>query len=450
MLLFDCDLRSSKQIGEVYTDQTGAYRIGYEASELLDSRTAADLRVEVQDAEGKTLLSSPIVFNAPRQDTIDLALGGPAHAQPSEFTSRQPTAVTPLLGDSAPPSSKKATSTTTSASSPARPGSRANASATGRSPRGWPRRPSCPPNSSTGCSAPACPATRTSWCSPSSTEGVDLQANAERLLEGVLATSAATSARRSRARSPANLIPASYAERSAADFRSSRSSPPTRRSTSTEGFGKTSIAQRPGRALRRDGRPGTLHRALRERHGTARANFWTDLGKERGPSPTPSRDAALRRADRPADARLRAADRGARRPAHRRPDRERARPRAPHGRAVARAARKGAGQRRADRRALLHHAQTPELARETYATMLERFFTRTYPTTAFSARVAADEKTPFGAAAATAEFLNANPALDLRYTNIDAYAAKTQLAPKSARRCWWLSGWSRSTRITPS
>ena len=112
VLLFDCELRLSKQIGEGHADQTGAYRIGYDGSELLDSRTAADLRVEVQDAEGKTLISSPMVFDAPRKEKIDLAIGGPAHAQPSEFTSLGE-AVTPLLGKLTPWSSKKAASTRT-------------------------------------------------------------------------------------------------------------------------------------------------------------------------------------------------------------------------------------------------------------------------------------------------------------------------------------------------
>lgn len=96
VVAFDCELRASKEIGEGVTDQAGVYRIAYEGSELYRGM-AADLRVEVQDESGKTLLSSPITFNAPRQATIDLPLGGPAHAQPSEFASVT-SAVTPLLG----------------------------------------------------------------------------------------------------------------------------------------------------------------------------------------------------------------------------------------------------------------------------------------------------------------------------------------------------------------
>ena len=73
-------------------------------------------------------------------------------------------------------------------------------------------------------------------------------------------------------------------------------------------------------------------------------------------------------------------------------------------------------------------APTPQLAVQTYATMLERFFTRAYPTTAFAARAAADSGGPFAAAGATASFLDANPQFDLRYTNIDAYAATTEIS----------------------
>ncbi len=72
-------------------------------------------------------------------------------------------------------------------------------------------------------------------------------------------------------------------------------------------------------------------------------------------------------------------------------------------------------------------AETREATQQTYAGMLERFFTRAYPTTAFSARISADAKSPFPSAAPTAQFLDANPTFDLRVTNVDAFATKTQI-----------------------
>ena len=86
VIAFDCDLRASKEIGTTTTDEKGAYRIAYLPAQLINAKAPADLRVDVVDATGKTLLSSAITFNAPAQATIDLALGGPAHAQPSEFS----------------------------------------------------------------------------------------------------------------------------------------------------------------------------------------------------------------------------------------------------------------------------------------------------------------------------------------------------------------------------
>ena len=67
---------------------------------------------------------------------------------------------------SARPSWRRAKSTPTSASSPGRPGSRSSTWRSGRWLRDLPRAPSCPPNCSTGCSAPESRRTRTWPCWP--------------------------------------------------------------------------------------------------------------------------------------------------------------------------------------------------------------------------------------------------------------------------------------------
>jgi hypothetical protein len=66
-------------------------------------------------------------------------------------------------------------------------------------------------------------------------------------------------------------------------------------------------------------------------------------------------------------------------------------------------------------------AATHELAIDTYATLLERNFERAYPTAAFAARLSDDAASPFPAARDVAAFLEANPAFSLKRTNADTY-----------------------------
>ena len=429
VLLFDCELRSSKQIGEGHTDQTGVYRIGYNGSELLDSRTAADLRVEVQDSEGKTLISSPIVFNAPRQDTINLALGGPAHAQPSEFTSLGD-AVKPLLGNLTPLELEESNEHHDLSFIAGQTGLASERLGYWVIAARLESTTELPAELFYALFRSGVPADANLVALASSAEGVELGANAERLLEGVLATSPATLTAAVTSAVAANLVPASYAERSAADLQKLEGLATHAQLNSTETLGKTSIASVLGVLSVDTEAQERFIKLYASATGAARANFWTNLGKDgsfsepevatlrfgvltgrltRGYVPLIEELASQRTAGQIASARDLARLTGAQ--------------------WLALLEKQQANGEPIGVPSFIT-AQTPELARETYATMLERFFTRTYPTTAFSARVDADEKTPFAAAGATAEFLNANPALDLRYTNIDAYAAKTQLAPE--------------------
>jgi hypothetical protein len=66
-------------------------------------------------------------------------------------------------------------------------------------------------------------------------------------------------------------------------------------------------------------------------------------------------------------------------------------------------------------------SENDQVALDAYAHMIERNFERAYPTTAFSARLAADKETPFKAAEGVAAFLDSNPKFDLRRTNVDRY-----------------------------
>jgi hypothetical protein len=427
--LFDCDLRSSRQIGEGDTDATGAYRIGYETNELLGAGKVADLRVEVQSADGATLLSSPIVFNASRQETINLALGGTAHAKPSEFTSVSER-VTPLLG--------KLTALELEESSEHHDLSFI-AGQTGLAMERlgyWvlaarlASTTELPPELFYGLFRTGVPADGHLVALASSAQGVDLQANGEHMLEGVLATAPDTlSAALARALA-GNLIPASSADSVPADLERLETRSSHAALNSTQGFGKSSFASVLGALSVETDVQERFTKLYAAATGSARASFWSDLGKEGSftePQVSTLRfgvlTGRLTRGFVPLIEEL-AAQRSS---------------------GQIESARDLARLTAAEWMALLEKpqasgspigvpsfidAQTPQLAHETYASMLERFFTRTYPTTAFAARVAADEKTPFVAASATAEFLDANPSFDLRYTNIDAYAGTATLAPE--------------------
>ena len=366
------------------------------------------------------------MFHAPRQATVDLALGGAAHAQPSEFASLPATAA-PLLGPLRPAELEESKEhadisfltgeTGISQQHLAFWAVAARLSATSE----------LPAELFYGLFRAGVPADANVAVLASSTQGVDLEANAQRLLQGVLSTSAASVTAAVQSVVESNLIPASYAERALADLGRLTELASHNALTSTQGFGKTSF----GSVL------DTLavEPSVQERFialytaaaGTARSSFWSDLAMNpafttaqvadlrfgvivgrltRGYLPLITELAAQRSAGQisgvPDLARLTAAD-------------------------WARLLQQGQNGQLIGAPTFID-APTPQLAVQTYATMLERFFTRAYPTTAFAARAAADSGGPFTAAGATASFLDANPKFDLRYTNIDAYAATTEIS----------------------
>jgi hypothetical protein len=426
VVAFDCELRASKPIGETQTDHAGAYHITYRASELYEGHTAADLRVELHDDAGQTLFSSPITFNAPRHAPIDLALGGPAHTRPSEFSSIT-TAVVPLLGPL--PATELEQSSQhqdlsflagQTAISLDRIAYWAVAARMSVSTE-------LPGELFYGLLRCAVPANAHVTVLASSSSGVDLAVNAQTLLNGVLSTSTTTINHAVATAVTTNLIPASYATRSAGDVAKLETHATSAALTSTLGFAKTSFAS----VLNAVAIPSDVQQRFIELYTAAPApggaKFWKDLASN--PDFTAQDVSTLRfgvvvgrftRGYLPLINELAA---------------QRSTGRINHASDLARLT-------VADWTALIQKQQTdgtpigvpaffdagtPQLAQQRYASMLERVFTSAYPTTAFSARIAADNKTPFAEAAATAAFLDANPSFDLRRHNLDAFGATTAI-----------------------
>jgi hypothetical protein len=427
VVAFDCEMRTSKPVGQGRTDQQGDYRIGYDAKKLLHGHKLADLRVEVQDTTGKVLLSSPITFNAPRQAKIDLALGGPDHSNPSEFSATAST-VTPLLGKLTPAELEESAEHRDLSFIAGQTGIMMTRLGYWAAATRLATSTALPAQLFYGLFRSGVPADAHVTVLASSTQGVDLQANAERLLEGVLASSPGTLEAALTSAVAANIIPPSYAAQAQGDLEKLTALANHAALTSTQGFGKTSFASVLDTL--------SIETPVQERFislyasatGSARLNFWNDLKKNpefteaqvsdlrfgvltgrltRGYVPLIEELAAQRSSGQIKDAsdlaRLSASEWSA-------------------------LLEKEQAHRSAIGVPSFIDAQTPQDAQETYAAMLERFFTRAYPTTAFSARLVADRETPFAAAEATAAFLDANPSVDLRYTNIDKLASDTKLS----------------------
>ncbi|HSZ69478.1 MAG TPA: neuraminidase-like domain-containing protein [Solirubrobacteraceae bacterium] len=426
VVVYDCDLRASTEIGRGRTDSGGAYVIAYDAAQLPPERTAADLRVAVKDDVGKTLLSSPLLFNASRQAEIDLALGGPAHAEPSEFASIA-SAVTPLLGSLTPAELQESSEHQDLGFIAGQTGIPTTQLGFWVLAARLVSTTELPAELFYGLFRSGVPADANVTVLASSTQGVDLQANAEHLLEGVLSASPVTLSAALDGAIEANLIPATYAAAAPADLQKLATLANRAALDSTQGLGKTSFAS----VLDAVSVPAEVQQRFIALYLGASAgeggSFWSELKREdsfneaqvadlqfgvsvgrmtRGYLPLIEELATQRRAGQIEGAqdlaRLSAAQWGAL-----------------------------LEKQQADGSAIgvpsFIDVQPAELARESYATMLERTFTLAYPTTAFSARLVADQQTPFSVPTATAQFLDANPTFDLRYTNIDEFATKMQI-----------------------
>jgi hypothetical protein len=108
---FDQDLRNDQPLGpyapafkrETRSDAEGCYEIRYRRAQFAQAEIKkADLIVRALDANRVVVASSPTMFNAPAEATIDLALSGAVAGQPSEYE-RLVAVLAPLLRDADPP-----------------------------------------------------------------------------------------------------------------------------------------------------------------------------------------------------------------------------------------------------------------------------------------------------------------------------------------------------------
>src|SRR6185503_16981339 len=94
---FDKDLRTEELLGEQTTDSQGRYEIQYGAEQFSrDEKKSADLIVRAYDDAGLEIASSPILFNAAAEATIDLVVDSETFRGPSEYE-RLVQDLTPLL-----------------------------------------------------------------------------------------------------------------------------------------------------------------------------------------------------------------------------------------------------------------------------------------------------------------------------------------------------------------
>lgn len=428
VVAYDCDLRSAQEIGRGVTDATGEYRISYSGDNLLEGHTAADLRVEAQNGAGAVLVTSPVIFASPRQASVDLPIGGPAHAQPSELaavTNR----ITPLLGGLQPVELEESTQ------------NRDLSFLAGQTNIGPERLAfwavahrlaadtGLPAALFYGLFRAHVPADARLTVLAGSTDGVDLATNAQRLLNGILGTSPTTLRSAIDGVVAANVVPASYAKRVRRDLKTIGKLAADAALGSTKGFGKTPLSGLLDALTIDPTVQQTFASLYSDAVGAGRRTFWSDLAKH--PDFTKETIADLRfglivgrmtGGHLPLVNELVAQRRGGAIVGAR----DLARLTAADWAAVLR---KVPGGNTAAGVPAFIDGDTLAARRTTYAAMLERRFTRAYPTPAFSARVAADRRTAFENAAETARFLDANPSFDLRHANVDAVAQDVAVDP---------------------
>jgi hypothetical protein len=99
----DLPLETGADSGPTRTDAAGHYEIRYITGQAAPADApAVDLIVRAFDANGKIVAESPVLFNAPEEASVDLAVSGAVAGQPSEYE-RVVDAVTPLLTGLNPP-----------------------------------------------------------------------------------------------------------------------------------------------------------------------------------------------------------------------------------------------------------------------------------------------------------------------------------------------------------
>ncbi|HEY7419207.1 MAG TPA: peptidoglycan-binding protein, partial [Ktedonobacteraceae bacterium] len=235
------DIRTSHELGRTHTNAAGLYSIKYAQAEQARNKGAIDLRVELFDAQGKVVLASPITFNAPGHTTINLALGGTQHAQPSEFTMLTST-LTPLLGQLSATDLREdaeyqdltflAGATSIARSQIALWSIAAHVASNTQ----------LPPELFYALFTSNIPANADTIALASSTQGIDLATNAQLLQEALLSATPQVLEKALDNALTTNVIPASYASRAKGDLAQLGALATTAALHSVHGMGKTSIA----------------------------------------------------------------------------------------------------------------------------------------------------------------------------------------------------------------
>ncbi len=426
VVALNVNLRSSKELQRAVTDATGFYHISYTTDAFSPGRGAADLQVELLNGGGPAIFTSPITFNAPRQAIIDLALGGPQREQPSEHSTLVAT-MRPLLGNLSAIDLKEDTQFRDLTFLSGETGIDKARVALWSVAAHVANNTKLPPELFYALFRRNVPADAETIALASSTQGTDLVANAQHLQEAILSTTPSVLQKAIDSAIADNVIPASYAGKAKEDLAQLGTLADIAALNSVHGMGKTSIASVMNVLAVTTDIQHTFIQLYANVSTAGLRTFWSDLSKNpaftsvqvadmhfgvtvgrltRGHLPLITELASMRSAGK-----------------------------IKHVRDLARLT-------AADWAALLQTpmngkpigipanitAATPELAVQTYATMLERDFTLAYPTVAFSARLASDKQSPFAAKQAVTTFLDANPAFDLALTNIDAYAKTTPIA----------------------
>jgi hypothetical protein len=84
--VFDKEMRTEEQLGETTSDNNGHYHINYSSAQIRRSgKSNADLIVRALNRDGKVLATSPLIFKAAPEQTIDLTLDGAVQPTPSEY-----------------------------------------------------------------------------------------------------------------------------------------------------------------------------------------------------------------------------------------------------------------------------------------------------------------------------------------------------------------------------
>src|SRR6266566_4768867 len=354
-------------------------------------------------------------YNAPRQAIIDLALGGPQREQPSEHSTLVAT-MRPLLGNLSAIDLKEDTQFRDLTFLSGETGIDKARVALWSVAAHVANNTKLPPELFYALFRRNVPADAETIALASSTQGTDLVANAQHLQEAILSTTPSVLQKAIDSAIADNVIPASYAGKAKEDLAQLGTLADIAALNSVHGMGKTSIASVMNVLAVTTDIQHTFIQLYANVSTAGLRTFWSDLSKNpaftsvqvadmhfgvtvgrltRGHLPLITELASMRSAGK-----------------------------IKHVRDLARLT-------AADWAALLQTpmngkpigipanitAATPELAVQTYATMLERDFTLAYPTVAFSARLASDKQSPFAAKQAVTTFLNANP----QYVNAHAY-----------------------------